>query len=191
VGGKEPLRADVRIIAATHRDLEAMVAAGAFRMDLLFRLNVFPIVLPPLRERSEDIPIIAAALLQRLAARFSRPVAPALDAASLAALAAHPWPGNVRELENVLERAMILSPGSTLTIGDLPEAPALAGAVRKKSETLASATRRHIEATLRACGGRIYGADGAAVRLGVPPTTLQSKMLRLGVARRRHASETS
>jgi DNA-binding NtrC family response regulator len=143
------------------------------------------------RERSQDIPVIAATLLQRLAARFGRPAASPLDAASLASLAAYPWPGNVRELENVLERAMILSPGPTLTIGDLPEGTSLPGAARKKPETLASATRRHIEATLRACGGRIYGADGAAARLGVPPTTLQSKMLRLGVARRRRTSETT
>jgi formate hydrogenlyase transcriptional activator len=185
VGGQETLRADVRIIAATHRDLEGMVAAGAFRADLFFRLEVFPIVLPPLRERIEDLSLIAAALLQRLAARLGRP-APALDGEALARLEAYSWPGNVRELENVLERALILSPGERLVIPELARAmdarrpPGSPG----RGDSLAAATRHHIEAVVRACGGKIYGPGGAAVRLGLPPSTLQSKMLRLGVSSR-------
>jgi formate hydrogenlyase transcriptional activator len=182
IGGKDSLRADVRIIAATHRELEEMVAAGTFRTDLFFRLNVFPIVLPPLRERTQDLPLLASTLLRRLADRLGRPNPPPLDRQALARLEAYAWPGNVRELENVLERALILSPGPTLIIPDLPSA----SSARKTGApaSLATATRRHIEATLRECGGKVYGREGAAARLGVPPTTLQSKMLRLGIASR-------
>jgi DNA-binding NtrC family response regulator len=179
VGGTEALRADVRIIAATHRDLEQMVAAGTFRADLFYRLNVFPIEAPPLRERREDIPLIAANLLQRLAARLGRE-APALDARALARLGAYPWPGNVRELENVLERALILSPGAKLAIPEL-HATAAVRRLPERRESLAAVMRRHIELTLDACEGQIYGADGAAARLAMPPSTLQSKMARLGV----------
>jgi formate hydrogenlyase transcriptional activator len=179
VGGERSVRTDVRIIAATHRDLDQMVADGTFRADLFFRLNVFPIMLPPLRERLGDLPAIAASLLQRIAARLGRPFAPVLDAEGTARLARHTWPGNIRELENVLERAMILSPDAPLVAIDPPVSAARrAGGA---SDSLAAATRRHVEATLRACGGRIYGPGGAATRLGLPPSTLQSKMRRLGI----------
>jgi transcriptional regulator with GAF, ATPase, and Fis domain len=184
VGGREARHADARVIAATHRDLEGMIASGGFRTDLFFRLNVFPIVLPPLRERREDISLVASALLQRLAIRLGRPSALTLDRDALARLEAYPWPGNVRELENVLERALILSPGPTLMIPELPGGLGAGGRIRSapREESLAAATRRHIEAALRACGGKIYGRDGAAARLDLPPTTLQSKMLRLGIS---------
>jgi transcriptional regulator with GAF, ATPase, and Fis domain len=185
VGGEEARLADVRVIAATHRDLEQMVALGTFRADLFFRLSVFPIVLPPLRERVEDLPSITSALLQRIAARLGRSPVPVLDAEALGRLESHAWPGNIRELENVLERALILSRGPALVIPDLPPASDTEWSVRsgKRTENLAAFTRRHLEATLRACGGKIYGPSGAAARLGLPPSTLQSKMRRLGVRR--------
>jgi transcriptional regulator with GAF, ATPase, and Fis domain len=185
VGAEDARVADVRVIAATHRDLEQMVAGGTFRADLFFRLSVFPIVLPPLRERVEDIAVLASTLLQRIAARLGRSPVPALGPEALVQLESHAWPGNVRELENVLERALILSHGSALVIPALAppiEAPARIESARR-SESLAAFTRRHLEATLRACGGKIYGPGGAAARLGLPPSTLQSKMRRLGVRR--------
>jgi transcriptional regulator with GAF, ATPase, and Fis domain len=185
VGAEEVRLADVRVMAATHRDLEQMVARGTFRADLFFRLSVFPIVLPPLRERVEDIALLASTLLRRIAARLGRSPPPALGPEGLTQLESHLWPGNVRELENVLERALILSHGPVLVIPSLAppiETPARVESGRR-SESLAAFTRRHLEATLRACGGKIYGPDGAAARLGVPPSTLQSKMRRLGVRR--------
>jgi transcriptional regulator with GAF, ATPase, and Fis domain len=180
VGGEELLPADVRIVAATHRDLEAMIERGRFRADLYYRLNVFPIVLPPLRERMQDLPALAAILLARIAARLGRAAAPTLDAQGLARLEGHAWPGNVRELENLLERAAILSPGPTLIIPPfLPTAPP-----RERSAAhLKSVIREHIEAAVRSCNGRIYGPEGAAARLGMPPSTLQSKLRRLRIPR--------
>ncbi|GEJ57000.1 sigma 54-interacting transcriptional regulator [Anaeromyxobacter diazotrophicus] len=118
VGGERPVPVDVRVVATSNRDLGEMVRRGEFRADLFYRLNVFPIALPPLRERSEDLPPLAAELLEELAAALGRP-APALDATALAALAAHPFPGNVRELRNALERALVRCRGAVLTAGGL------------------------------------------------------------------------
>lgn len=176
VGGEHPVRVDVRVIASTHRDLRRMVEAQAFRADLRFRLDVFPIVLPPLRERGDDLEALASQILERLAARFGRP-APRLGRATLARIRRYPWPGNVRELENVLERSLLLSPGPKLELA-LPEA-ALATPV----QTLRAAERQCIERALAAAQGRIHGPEGAAALLAMKPTTLQSAMKRLGVAR--------
>jgi transcriptional regulator with GAF, ATPase, and Fis domain len=175
VGAGRSLRVDVRIVAATHRDLEAMVAAGQFRRDLYYRLNVFPIAIPPLRQRRADIEPLAREILARLSQRFGeRP--PALDVRTVKRLQAHAWPGNVRELENVIERSLILSRGGSLQV-DLP-AVARSTAAPMRFE---DAARRAIEDAIAASGGRIYGPSGAAAILGLKPTTLASKMKRLRI----------
>jgi transcriptional regulator with GAF, ATPase, and Fis domain len=199
VGSDKTVRVDVRIIAATNVDLEAAIRAKQFREDLYYRINVFPLRLPPLRERTEDLPRLVESLLNRFrpgAARAYR-----LDDAAWAALGAYHWPGNVRELSNVLERALILAgqAGSTELGAFLPDlrpagggagaagtAGAIAGAKSggEPVDSLDAATKRHIERALAAAGGHIYGESGAAALLGVKPSTLQSKMKKLGVARR-------
>ena len=182
-GSEAPVRVDARIIAATHVDLEAAVAAGHFREDLYYPLGVFPLELPPLRERREDIALHAEALLLELARRTGK-TGRHLTPEGLARLEAHDWPGNVRELANVLERALILAPGETLG----PEVLDLPGRRRREPRgiepvTLAEATRQHIRRVLNVTGGRIYGPGGAAALLGLKPSTLQSKMKKLGITR--------
>jgi transcriptional regulator with GAF, ATPase, and Fis domain len=167
VGGEQEIAIDVRVIAATNRDLRAMVRAGAFREDLLYRLDVFSIAVPPLRERHEDLPVLVATIARQLAEQLDLPMA----IPDLARLAAHDWPGNVRELRNAIETAMILG-------GQLP-----AQLGQRASGGIDGAVRGAIEAALVATGGKLYGRDGAAARLGIPPTTLQSKMKKLGIAR--------
>ncbi len=178
VGGVSPVRVDVRVIAATHQPLEQMIADGRFRADLFYRLAVVPLTVPPLRERREDIEGLAAALLQRHARRFERE-APPVGAEALRRLRAYSWPGNVRELENVLQRALVMSRGDELALPDDFDQAAAA----PSKEDFAEAQRRVIRDALAAAGGRIYGPDGAAMRLGLAPTTLRSKMDRLGIAR--------
>ena len=194
VGGQRELRVDVRVVAATHRDLGAMVAAGQFRADLWYRINTFPIVLPALRERPGDIPALAAHFALRAAVRLG--LTPRLPtAADGERLAAYPWPGNVRELAAVIERAAILGNGGPLDIptalgaGVAPNAaPAVTLADASDSagadpddETLDNVIRRRIEITLGRCLGRIEGPFGAARRLGVNPHTLRARMRRLGI----------
>ena len=189
VGSDVPVSVDVRILAATHRDLQAAVAAGDFREDLFYRLDVFPLTVPPLRERAEDMDVLAEDVLAGLARRTGR--GPwELDAAARRVLAARDWPGNVRQLVNVLERATILSPVGVLTAADLGDPRAAAAPPRKSAssdrvETLAEVERRHLAEVLRRTGGKIYGEDGAAVLLGLKPTTLQSRLRKLGIDRRR------
>jgi len=191
LGGDRAIAVDVRIVAATHRPLEAMVEGGAFRADLYYRLNVFPVVVPPLRERPEDLEPLVEHLLARAAARLGRRI-PRVPPAALARLAGYAWPGNARELANVLERALILSRGDELKLDDWPPArvgappPAPAGGTADRPArdgSFADALRRTIAQALAACDGRIYGASGAAARLGLKPSTLQSKMKRLGIER--------
>jgi transcriptional regulator with GAF, ATPase, and Fis domain len=189
VGADRPVKVDVRILAATHVDLDQAIRDRRFREDLYYRLNVFPIVLPPLRDRLEDLPAIAEAVLDELGRRTGRRAR--LSAAGLAKLAGHAWPGNVRELANVLERATILAAGQEigpdaleLPGGALPPPRRPARDRDAKVGRLDDAMRRHIEDVLRATHGRIYGAGGAAAILGVPPSTLQSKMKKLGIATR-------
>jgi NtrC-family two-component system response regulator AlgB len=180
VGDTEPRRSDARVIAATHRDLRASVASGAFREDLFYRLNVVTIRVPPLRERREDIPELADGIVADLSAQHRREPF-ALDPAAREALVAYRWPGNVRELVNVLERAVILSSGSAITLDLLPEelrASAPAPAVGDASdESLEAAERRHITAVL----GRHPTLDAAARALGVDPSTLYRKRERYGL----------
>jgi DNA-binding NtrC family response regulator len=181
LGGTRTIRADVRLVAATNRDLEAMVAAGAFRSDLYYRLNVFPIALPSLRERRGDIPALVRHFTQRLAQRMHKRI-DTIPADTMEALCAYDWPGNVRELENVIERAVILSRGPALRVpmADLVarSAPAVARPVTLV-ETERDAIRRALDETRWTIGG----AAGAAARLGMKRTTLQSRIRKLGIQR--------
>jgi formate hydrogenlyase transcriptional activator len=178
LGNPKPISIDVRIVAATHRDLVGAVRDGRFREDLYYRLNVFPITVPPLRERREDIPLLIQGLVDQLAVTMGKRVQN-VDPASLEALVAYPWPGNVRELRNVVERAMIMTRGPVLQI-----APPETGAGEVPSRVdLTAVERRHILQVLHDTGWRIRGMHGAAARLGLKPTTLESRMKKLGLAR--------
>jgi formate hydrogenlyase transcriptional activator len=185
VGGTEDVKVDVRVVAATNRDLEAMVASGTFRSDLYYRLAIFPVQLPPLRERREDVRPLAEWFLAREAGLMHRK-APRVPDVAWAALERHAWPGNVRELENFVQRALILSPGPELTLPDMPAA-ATGGAAPPAAATpgvpgrFDDEVRALIERALGACGGRVYGPGGAAALLGLKPTTLQGKMRKYGV----------
>jgi formate hydrogenlyase transcriptional activator len=182
LGGMQTQHVDVRIVAATHRDLEAEVHFGRFRADLFYRLSVFPIRLPPLRDRSEDIPALVEQFLRRAGARLGRQFA-GIEPESLARLQAFSWPGNVRELENVVEHSAILCDGAALHVppGLLVERhprarpPGPLGAVLKHSE------EEMIKGALTAARGRVAGAAGAAARLGVPASTLESKIRKLRI----------
>jgi transcriptional regulator with GAF, ATPase, and Fis domain len=185
VGGTQTIRVDVRVVAATNRDLLRGVRDGRFREDLYYRLNVFPIHLPPLRERVADIPMLVWQFVRELGETMGRPIEHIADA-TMAAFARYPWPGNVRELRNVLERAMILATDATLRVvlpdhRDEPVRPAPAPAAAPT--TLLQSERHQIEATLAQCGWRIRGANGAAACLGLKPTTLESRMRKLGISR--------
>ena len=182
VGGSEEIEVDVRLIAATNRPLAAMVRDGRFRADLYYRLDVFAIAVPPLRERPEDLAPLVSAIVGEHAARLGLPTPP-IPRAALAQLMAHPWPGNVRELVNVLEAALVLGGGHSLELpAGFASTPRGAGLA-----LFDAASRDTIEAALRATRGRLYGPAGAAARLGLRPTTLQSKMRRLGIDRARFA----
>ena len=185
VGSDRPVRVDVRVLAATHLDLEAAAVAGRFRDDLFYLLDVFPLEVPPLRERREDVAPLAESLLEELARRTGK-AARRLTPEALARLEAHDWPGNVRELANVLERALLLAPGEALgpEVIDLPGRRRREGRLRDaEPSSLAEATRQHIGRVLQATRGRIYGPGGAAEILGLKPSTLQSKMKKLGIRR--------
>jgi formate hydrogenlyase transcriptional activator len=180
VGSSRTKRVDVRVIAATHRDLEATVAEGRFRADLYYRLSVYPIRLPSLAQRREDIPRLVWFFIHRHQRELSRRITK-VPRIVMEALQEYPWPGNVRELENVVERAMIATEGETLQLdGTLSGArrgnPAAVG-----SDTLDAVQRAHIEAILEECGWRINGAKNAAERLGIHPNTLRFRMKKLGV----------
>jgi len=190
VGGQQPITVDVRIVAATHRDLSGMVREGRFREDLWYRLAVFPIDLPPLRERPEDIPALARHFAQRAATRFGLPpLMPTADDIRL--LVSYPWPGNVRELGTVLDRAAILGNGRKLEVAKAlgVHSPVSAGASTVTAEPapaervlpLDAAMRHHIETALRAAEGRIEGPRGAAALLEINPHTLRARMRKLGI----------
>ncbi|MDQ3367520.1 MAG: sigma-54 dependent transcriptional regulator [Myxococcota bacterium] len=184
VGGEAQIDVDVRLLAATNRSLLALVAAGRFREDLLYRLDVFSIVVPPLRQRRGDLAPLVAALVQELAVRLRVPAVP-ITRADLQRLEAHAWPGNVRELMNVLEAAMILGDGLRLVLPeDLPRATR-ASPGDGDSLRFDHSVRVAIETALQATSGKIYGVGGAASRLGLKPGTLQSKMRKLGIDRTR------
>lgn len=183
-------RSDARVIASTNRDLEAMAREGTFRADLYYRLGVFPIILPPLRERREDIALLTAYFVEKLRAKLGRQVTRIPDQ-TVAELLAYDWPGNVRELENIIERSLILSPGSTLIVDALrradptriPKPARPDAATATDSRTLEQVERDHIVAVCTRCGWRINGPGNAAEQLGINPNTLRSRMLKLGIAR--------
>jgi transcriptional regulator with GAF, ATPase, and Fis domain len=178
VGGG-PVAVDVRVIAATNRDLGAEVKAGRFRADLYYRLAVFPITVPPLRDRRSDIPALVENIVRELSSRHGRSVT-RIRPSILRALAAHSWPGNVRELRNVIERSVIASEDDDLAF----DPGWLVGAsVAETAKTWASEERQRIVDALHAAGGRVYGPGGAAHRLGLNPTTLYGKMRKHGISR--------
>jgi len=181
VGGSRTLKVDVRLIAATNRDLSKEVQAGRFREDLWYRLNVFPISVPPLRDRREDIPLLARHFLDRLCEKVRRPSLE-LPMGVVQALQAHAWPGNIRELQNVIEQAVLISDGPVLRLpGPLAGAPTGGGPGRLIS--LEALERTHILEILAHCQGRVEGPQGAAAILGLKPSTLRSRMQKLGVDR--------
>ena len=187
VGGGSAIAVDIRLLAATNRDLATGVKEGLFREDLFYRLNVFPITVPPLRDRPGDIAALAAHFVGHFATKHDRPV-PRILPATQTALASHNWPGNVRELQNLAERAVILTDG-----GDLAFDPGwLVGAsASETAKTWAAQERERILDALRAANGRIYGPGGAAHRLGLNPTTLYGKMRKHGIARSESGWTTS
>jgi transcriptional regulator with GAF, ATPase, and Fis domain len=186
VGGTQTVPVDVRVIAATNRDLDAAIITGKFRRDLYYRLNVFPIAVPPLRERREDIPSLVQAFVRELSKAMGKTVN-SIPQATMEALQQYDWPGNIRELRNVVERGMILSRGNTLHV-ELPtntqSDPGVAVAAEPSGDgTLAEVERRHILEVLEQVHWKIGGADGAASRLGMNRTTLQGRMRKLGIRR--------
>ena len=182
LGSPRPIRIDTRIIAATHRNLEQKIAEGTFREDLYYRLNVFPIHVPPLRERVEDIPLLVARFVSDFSKSFGKRI-DAIDETSMAALRQYSWPGNVRELRNVVERAMILATTRVLAI----PVPQSVVPTQARSARLTDVERDHIRTVLESTGWRIRGTSGAADRLGLRPTTLETRMAKLGLRRPRPA----
>jgi formate hydrogenlyase transcriptional activator len=185
VGGIEAIQVDVRLIAATHRDLDAAVSAGTFRSDLYYRLNVFPIYVPPLRERREDISDLVRHFLHHFGRRLGKSVTSVAPGA-MNLLLDYDWPGNVRELENIVERAMIVSPGDALPVdADWLKKPSRSRTSGTEANSrLAELERRAIVEALQRSGGRIYGPAGAASLLGLKPTTLYGKMRKHHISKR-------
>jgi transcriptional regulator with GAF, ATPase, and Fis domain len=182
LGSPRPIHVNTRIIAATHRNLEQRIADGSFREDLYYRLNVFPVVVPPLRDRGEDVVLIAWRFVHEFSKAFGKRI-DSIDEDSLLALRQYTWPGNVRELRNVVERAMITARGPELMI-PLPQTAASGPA---RSARLCDVEREHIRSVLESSGWRIRGTGGAADRLGLRPTTLETRMAKLGLKRPRPA----
>lgn len=182
LGSARTIRADTRLIAATNRDLAEMMREHRFRADLYYRLNVFPIQLPPLRERREDIPLLVHYFTQQFARRMNRAIE-SIPTEAMAALVRYEWPGNVRELQNLVERSVILSPGSSLRVPLEALQASASGHSPLGTTTLDEAERQHIVRALEAAQWVVGGPQGAAVRLGLKRTTLQSRMEKLGIVR--------
>jgi DNA-binding NtrC family response regulator len=184
VGGNRTIRTDVRFIAATNRDLKAMVDEKEFRADLYYRLHVFPLSVPPLRERREDIPLLTRYFVQKHARRMGRAI-DKIPTSTMEGLTRYDWPGNIRELQNVLERSVILTHGDTLQIAmpDLGETSRSSVLGIRGSKASRTAERQAIVTALEDANGQVGGPDGAAVRLGMKRTTLQSRMRKLNIAR--------
>jgi PAS domain S-box-containing protein len=178
LGSPRPITVDARIIAATHRNLEQRIAEGAFREDLYYRLNVFPILVPPLRERVEDIPLLLWRFVEEFSRTFGKRI-DSIDKETVTALQRYAWPGNIRELRNVVERAMIVATSRRLSI----PLPQVSAAATRRSAKLLDVEREHIRAVLESTGWRIRGSGGAADRLGLKPTTLETRMAKLNLKR--------
>jgi formate hydrogenlyase transcriptional activator len=187
VGGSHPISTDVRVIAATNRNLQGAIAAGAFRLDLFYRLSVFPIEVPPLRERKEDIPLLLEYFTKRYAGRVGKNIKN-IDKRTLELFQSYHWPGNVRELQNVIERCVILCEGEVFTVDESwlsreplqPNPPSCSPAgklIERQKET--------IEAALAESKGRVSGPAGAATKLGIPSSTLESKIKALKIKKNR------
>lgn len=195
LGGNKVIPVDVRLIAATNKDLHELTDEGEFREDLYYRLNVFPIIIPPLRERPEDIPLLVKHFTQKIARRMDRKI-DCIPANALEQLTLYPWPGNVRELENIIERAVILTRGSTLNLqlkelhiskpSRLKQALTQPSSIERRMQTNAPESddeeRERIIQALRETNGVVAGARGAALKLGLKRTTLLSRMQRLGIS---------
>jgi PAS domain S-box-containing protein len=183
MGGNHTIPANVRVIAATNRDLPGAITAGHFRSDLFYRLNVFPIEIPPLRARQEDIPVLVEYFIDRYARKIGKKIH-SISKNSLELLRSYPWPGNIRELQNVIERSVIVCDAESFSVDEswlsqrsLPAEPAS----RPLSETLARQEKKLIESVLQETRGRVYGPAGAATKLGIPPSTLDSKIKSLKI----------
>ena len=188
VGGDRTIRCEVRVIAATNRDVQAAVAAGAFRSDLFYRLNVFPIETPPLRKRKEDIPLLVEYFIDRFARKTGKSIR-RVSKKSLELLQSYPWPGNIRELQNIIERSVIVCETESLSVDEswLSSPPLSTGFQSQLglSRMLATQEKEAIEAALRECGGRVSGPSGAAARLSMPRSTLESKIRLLKIDKNR------
>jgi PAS domain S-box-containing protein len=183
VGGTRPIRADVRVITATHRDLPASVAAGTFRSDLYYRINVFPVEVPSLRERKEDIPLLLRYFIDRYASKIGKKIT-AIDRKSLSLLQSYSWPGNIRELQNVIERSVIVCDSSEFSV-DESWLSVRSSSSRPLREDLVDQEKERIEAALAEARGRVSGPSGAAAKLGIPASTLDSKIKTLKIDKRR------
>jgi PAS domain S-box-containing protein len=185
VGGSRAIPVDVRIIAATNRDLSSAIAAGTFRSDLFYRLNVFPIQVPPLRKRAEDIPLLIEFFVKKFAEKMAKRIK-RIEKRTLELCQAYSWPGNIRELQNIVERSMILCTDDTFSIDEAwlstnsPEKAAMSGPL---TQTLQDQEKEMIEAALAETRGKVSGTNGAAAKLGIPPSTLQSKIKQLKIKR--------
>jgi formate hydrogenlyase transcriptional activator len=192
VGGSRVIPTDVRIIAATNRDLTAAIASGAFRADLYYRLNVFPIHVPPLRYRKEDIPMLVEYFVNRYAGKARKRISK-IDKNTLKLFQSYPWPGNIRELQNIVERSVILCSGDTLWVdpawlsNQKPPHPELSGPL---TETLRDQEKEMIEAALAETKGKVAGPNGAAAKLGIPRSTLDGKIKQLKIKKYKFISET-
>jgi transcriptional regulator with GAF, ATPase, and Fis domain len=182
VGGTQTLKADVRVIAATNRDLEKAIREEKYRMDLYFRLNVFPLELPPLRERRGDIELLARRFTLKFANKLGKRIEE-ISPKAMEALLAYPWPGNVRELENIIERGVILCQGSQLEAGEWLPKPLAFSLPSSRIMTLEEREREQILKALEHTGWKVSGNGGAAVLLGLKPTTLEARMKKLGIRR--------
>jgi formate hydrogenlyase transcriptional activator len=200
VGSSQPISVDVRVITASNRDLEAAVAAGTFREDLFYRLNVFPIRVPALRERKDDIPLLVEYLVERYATRTGKRFRH-ITKKTLALFQGYDWPGNIRELQNVVERAVILCDGEAFSVDETwlqrssnQSAASMVfrpGALAKDKKEFVDRERKAIEAALAECHGRVSGPSGAAAKLGIPPQTLDSKIASFGIDKRRFRARSS
>ncbi|HET6931634.1 MAG TPA: sigma 54-interacting transcriptional regulator [Candidatus Acidoferrum sp.] len=192
VGGTRAIPTDVRVIAATNRDLRTAIAAGTFRADLFYRLNVFPVEVPPLRQRKEDIPMLVEYFVKRYAEKSGKEIYK-IDKNTMDLCLAYPWPGNIRELQNIIERSVILCTGHTLWIDEawltIDEQSARPEMSAPLTETLQNQEKEIIEAALAASGGRVAGPNGAAAKLGIPRSTLDSKIKQLKIRKHKYIPE--